>query len=344
MPTDDRALDLQANGCRVTCHVGPSHDLYHLSKVLSGLGELAAAGSVKLRLEPIRGAAESSPQCASLYASIEGISAVFDVYDASNHFEIDLLEHCNIYFKRSFFPTDLQLLPAELRAKIVPFGLNYACRSATAEPLLLASGINTVMSRYQETRTISEFEQSPDAPVLQSIVFQTRAWAPDSTGDNVEEVNESRAGIIRALRKNFPRKFAGGFVFSPYAQQRYPDLISTYPSEESAYCGLCKNQLIGVSTRGLHRSVPFKIPEYMATSLAIVSEPLRNELPVPFISGRDFLEFHTSEECVEQCERILSRHSLAEALREASWRYYESEVRPAMHIANLLKRSLGHVT
>jgi len=156
----------------------------------------------------------------------------------------------------------------------------------------------------------------------------------------VEEVNESRAAIIRALRKSFPGRFHGGFVRSPHALQRYSDLLSEYSSEQGEYVRLRKSCLVAISSRGLHHSIPFKVPENMAASLAIVSEPLGTELPVPYVAGTDFLEFRTPEECVEQCDHLLSDASLAGSLRQASWRYYESQVRPAQHVGNLLEQAL----
>jgi hypothetical protein len=81
----------------------------------------------------------------------------------------------------------------------------------------------------------------------------------------------------------------------------------------------------------------------MAASMAIVSDPIRNEMAAPFVAGRHYLEFRTPDECVERCDRILSSPALACALREAGWGYYRSHVRPPARIADMLARlaSLG---
>jgi len=328
----------------VTCHVGPEQNLYHLSKVLTGLSELAEDGQIELGFTTVCEAACQTAE-AALHLLITNeaatLNVVFDTFDRSDYFETTLLEHCDFYFKRSFRASDICLLPAAWQHKIVRFGLNYGCRSSRGEARLLEFQVQqSSLQHYLNAPAFGDFEQSPDTYVAPSIVFQTRAWAPNSTSDNVEEVNESRAGIIRALRKSFPGRFHGGFIRNPHALQRYPDLLSTYSSEQGEYVRLIKRCLVGISSRGLHHSVPFKVPENMAASLAIVSEPLRTELPVPYVPGTDFIEFRTPEECVDQCDHLLSNPSLVSSLREASWRYYESQVKPAQHVGNLLERAL----
>jgi Glycosyl transferases group 1 len=85
---------------------------------------------------------------------------------------------------------------------------------------------------------------------------------------------------------------------------------------------------------------PFKLPEMMASSRAIVSHSLRTEFPALYLPGTHFLEFRSPEECVEQCGRILSDPSLARSLRQASWQYYQSQVRPGRHVGNLADRAI----
>jgi len=350
MYTDGLVPRAQADSCLVTCYVGPAHDLYHLSNVLTGFIELAAAGRVEFRLEPAAEAIGQPLQSAAIQAQVTSaglaIDVAFDVYDRSDVFETALLESCGLYFKRSFYRPDIDRLPRSLQPKVIPLGMNYGCRSARGESLLLESGLrlDETLNRYRSVLAFEEFERGPNVAAEPSIVFQTRAWAPESTSDNVEEVNESRARVIRALRRAFPHRFQGGFVANLFAQQRYPDLLTVHSDELSQYARFSKAHLIGISTRGLHHSMPFKLSEYLAASLAIVSEPVRNELPAAFADGRNFLEFHTPEECLEKCDRILSDPALAAALREASWRYYQAEVRPARHMANVLERALRYLS
>ena len=69
---------------------------------------------------------------------------------------------------------------------------------------------------------------------------------------------------------------------------------------------LSKRCFINVNTAGLHDSTSWKIPEYMAGSRCIVSEPLTYETAVPLIEGKHYLPFRTPEVCVRACEQNLS--------------------------------------
>jgi len=321
----------------VTCYLGPAHDLYHLSNVVTGLAELAVAGSVDLRFGPVDADSRKPLESAAMRVTVgragRVIDVVFDLYDRADHFEMPLLEDCDVYFKRSFHP------PA--RTKVVPFGLNFACRSASGEALLAAARLplSDSLNRYRTVRSIEDFEQDAASEMRPSILFQTRAWPPGSTTDDTEAINESRVRIIEALRNAFPSRFYGGFAPTAFARERYLHLITTSPSTPPEYLAFSKQHLVGVSSRGLHGSVPFKIAEYVAASLAIVSERLNCELPTAFVDGRDFLAFRTPDECVERCERILNSPTLAAELRRASRRYYLSELQPPSHMQALLQRA-----
>jgi len=334
----------------VTAYLGPEHDLYHLSKVLTGLAALAACSQSALQFEPVADATVRPVTSAAMHVLVKrdgkGMDIAFDLYDRSDRFDSALLEHTDIYFKRSFYRPHLGMLPVEWRNKIKPFGLNYACQSVAGEARLAEAPLclNQSLNRYRTVRPAGDFEQPPDASVMPSIIFQTRAWAPESTSDDAPEVNESRARIIRALRKAFPDRFSGGFAPNPFACQHYSDLVSEHPNEPADYLRFTKRHLIGVSSRGLHKSEPFKLAEYMAASLAIVSEPVRNKFSPLLSAGSNLLEFRTPEECVEGCSRILSSPALAAELREASWRYYQSHVEPARHIENLLNHAFESET
>jgi len=265
------------------------------------------------------------------------VRGALDVYDRSDVFDTHALEASCRYWKRSFHRPDIERLPHSLRAKVVPFGPNFACRSTREwHSIPPRPELEAAWEDYRSGVPLESFEQMPSAALEPAIVFQTRVWSPDSTSDNVEEVNEWRVAVLRALRSAFPGRFYGGLVPNPHAERWYSDLISPHPNDPIPFAAFRKRYLIGVSTRGLHYSVPFKIPEYMAASMAIVSDPIRNEMAAPFVAGQHYLEFRTPDECVERCDRILSNPALAFALREAGWDYYRSQVRPPTRIADIL--------
>ena len=330
----------------VTCYISPAHDLYHLSSILTGLSELANESRIELRLEPVSDDARQPLAAVAMHAvAVHGerqVDIVFEMFDRGDDFDIGLLEHSAVYFKRSYYAPAIRKLKDEWQAKVVPFGFNYGCRSMAGGERLLAMDLGRcVLNRYLLERPFQTFEQCPTTAVSASILFQTRAWAPESITDDADQINDSRARIIHVLRKAFPGRFYGGFTHNAYACERYPDLLTEHSSDEDAYTQQMKRHLIGISTHGLHYSVPFKVPEYLAASVAVVSEPLRNGFPVPFMAGRHFLSFREPDECVAQCDRILTDPDIATELRHMSWQYYESQIRPAQHAAKLLERAFS---
>jgi hypothetical protein len=338
-------IKMRDHAVAVTCHLEPTQNPYHLSKLLAGLCELAKQGRIELRFTTVADTSlqSSTEALLNVFVTHDGTTTqvVFDVEDRSDRFEMALLDAGAVYFKRSFYPPDICSLPASWQHRILPFGLNYGCRGSLDESQLLESSVAPPsLANYRNFLSFHDFERPPHSPVKPAIVFQTRAWAPDSTSDDADEVNESRAEVIRALRRSFPGRFYGGFVGNAHARRYYPDLLTERSQEQNDYIQFSQRCLIGISTRGLHHSVPFKLPEIMASSRAIVSHSLRAELPAPCLPGTHFLEFRSPEECVEQCDRILSDLSLARSLRRASWEYYQSQVRPGRHVGNLLDRAI----
>ena len=85
-------------------------------------------------------------------------------------------------------------------------------------------------------------------------------------------------------------------------------------------------------------STAFKLPEYLAASQCIVAEPPRNELAAPLEPGRHFLPFHTPDDCVAACQKLLADPHTAAAIRAANFEYYRGEVEPAARFSALIHR------
>ncbi len=285
-----------------------------------------------------------------------------DLYDRSDVLSIELLQRCDVYLKRSYYPADVERLPKALQPKVVPFGLNYACRTAKSAVWTLARLGPTytvrllralcrgrvalgeeagIYLKYLATPNAVDFERCPHVELERSVLFQTRVWEPGSAAENVEPLNETRVALVRALRKEFGRRFVGGIVPTVYAMRHYPDVITRNPCRRDRYLAFSGRSLIGVCSRGLDHSLPFKLPEYLAASKCIVSEALRNTLPVPLVAGSHYLQFSTVDECVSQCAELLRRPELAKELRSASWEYYRKEVAPDAHMANCIDRAIS---
>ena len=356
----------------ILCHLGHEQNLYHASHLYAGLCDLMEQGLARVRFNVPRKAeklyvSDSTTVCLTVRRPDTGKDylLVVDLRDRSDLLTMPLVERADVYLKRSYYEPDLLSLSPELKGKIIPFGLNYGCRTALStravlnalaprlalellrSPRKTAQQLNprrSILYQYLTTALESEFEQAPGEELEATVLFQTRVYEPEEIyPDDPVEINEGRVRLVRELKRAFGPKFRGGLVPTAYAKEHYPDAVSEQPTRQSQYIAWGKRSLVGIYTRGLFHSLAFKLPEYLAASKCIVSEPLRNSLPTPLVAGEHYLEFRTPEKCVKQCARLLEDASQAKELRRAAWDYYQREVKSAAHLEGVLRRALERV-
>jgi hypothetical protein len=338
---------------RVVVYLGPDHDLYHTSRLFTGLTALHQRGDISLRYEVPHGeerwlVGDPIVVCLDLGAATPRRCAI-DLRDGLG-MSWPIIERVDRYFKRAFHRPELTALAPALAQKVEPFGLNYGCRSTASAvqvvrkigfPLLRRgfSGVQR-LRQYWSTPAPAAFEQGPDAPVEGKVMFQTRLWtAEEIPPDEVQPLNESRVAMVRGLKKAFGTRFVGGLVPTRLALEHYPDDVTPHPSRYIEYLTLKKRCLVSVYTRGVEHSLAFKLGETLAASQCLVSVPLRYELPSPLVAWRNYLPFDTPAEAVAACDRLLTDYQLARAMRHANHEYYVGEVAPAAHLARVLARA-----
>ena len=313
------------------------------------------------------GSTQSDERNLELQVNKDGLSRrIFvDLVMRSDEFAHDRLEDCDMYLKRSFYSPDVHSLPVEVREKVLPFGLNYACQGRG-----LRSRILRALGPYQvrvwarqglrdprkvkrdlsdwngflggALPDIAELERGPDAPARQIVFFQRQLWRPDDGTDAVEE-NERRIAITRALRNNLGDRFWGGIRPTLYALNDYPEdisrEISRLPSAGRRFVSVMGSALIGVCTPGLYNSTSFILGEYMASSKVIVADGFRHELPIPLRDGKHYRHFRDPDECARICAELLDDADQVARMRWAAHRYYRENVEPAAQVLQCLKRA-----
>jgi hypothetical protein len=319
-----------------------------VSKLFEGLHALHRAGEIHFSIAPEQH--QRHPRVVSLALHGEDgqhRTAAIDLSDQRDLFDSEELARADVYFKRSFWPSAIAELPAALRAKVQPFGLSNPAITRGAAASLLLARLRTGRRPPDLIRDARQlfalpsprsFEAGPDCDAEPLVLFQTRVWAP-LCGQTFTEINEERVRLIRALRAAFGSRFLGGLMPDAFARQHYPDAITQLPCSLRAYPGVMKRALVAVYTRGLHDSVGFKFSEYLAASRCIVGHAPDAVLPKPLETGRHYLEFSESDQCVAHCEAILADANLVRTMRHANWDYYRGEVEPSAHLRNILERS-----
>ena len=311
----------------ITISLNPHQDLYHTGYLLSAV--ISAGG--RILIDP--GVDPEVPRI-----EYEHRTYAVDLRDSSKAYHRATLEACDIYFKRSYVPADA---PATAHPKILPFGLNYACRTLPCLAQVVArygmslSGANVWKSFLLSPRP-QAFESSSSEQRKAKVLFQTRIWPPgeDGAGSEAEEINTFRIRMVQELRRAFGHRFAGGLFPTPEASA-FPELITNMPIRRRQYAAWSRHLAIGVYTRGIHGSNGFKLAEYLASSKCIVGHALAHTLPQPL--GACHLVRESVDEVVAECDGLLSNPTRLYQRRLASWHYYQTQVRYDRRLAMLLQ-------
>lgn len=336
---------------RVTVHASPDLELMHGSFVLSGLAMLALEGEIGLSIDWREPGATFA-----IAAEVERVSdgarrrVCFDFHDRSYFFSKPDLLAADVYFKRSTFLPDVEKLLPQHAAKVRAFGPIFALASRPAPFAIgvLARTFEAKRKARAVLRDVMRFVQLPPTSAYEAppsdqprILLQTRLWTDSEvTGEPAAaEINAQRTSLVKALRAEFGDRFVGGLVATPLAREKHPELVCARDTSRSAYLAEMHRCSIGVYTDGLHHSLAWKLGEYLASSLAIVAPPFRNEFAEPFRAGVNFHPFTSNDECLERCTRLLENESERRAMQLANRDYYFAHGRPPAQIARCLERA-----
>lgn len=358
---------------RPACTVYACSRSKHVLQIYAGLYALHQAGHIRLKQrfgpDALRQRLAPGPidegvlstGANGLLVDVERAGLVFfDVRDGANFYR-HTAERALIYAKRSFRRSAYPSRPE----KFVPLGLNYAvCLDRTTLPELTRVLAQLELSRAAGTQlafalarlfpalgaaigvpTVGSLTRAVDRGIAPRAIFLARAWAPGEASEPPEvlrALNDLRAGCVRELRKRFGRHFLGGLAPSPYVLEHYPDCIVEpgVSTRRNRYLQCLRSYCICVATTGLHESIGWKLGEYVALSKAIVSEPLRFELPGRFAEGENYLEFRTVAACAERVGELFDRPALRLAMMESNSRYHREYGTPEAMVGRVLHSAL----
>lgn len=134
-------------------------------------------------------------------------------------------------------------------------------------------------------------------------------WQSDEWNRNDETVNLARASFIRAARDVQGISFEGGLVSHrrDKSAKKFEDCFSKpYPS--SKYLYNTRRSIFVFNTPAYWNCHGWKLGEYMALGKAILSTPLKNELPAPLEHGTHIHFVENSEESIIDSVHFLIAH------------------------------------
>lgn len=346
----------------------------HISQLCTGFSMLAAQNKIKLtyNLSPYTRNGQSPLSDKHPYA-LQGMFVMINdktglFYDTGDGEEIfdGPLRATDFYFKRSYRK---EAVPGVHKNNVFPLGLYYELYPGGINKLEIArfflnkqigkskkqavkSLLRNLHVMYQPT--VSDMYALPDPVREPKVLFMTRTWDPEAFSGASEEtkaywrrvcieVNETRANIIETLRTQLGDRFYGGFAFDQYSVSKYSGCLlpDARMAKKKAYINTLREYPICIASTGLFNSIGWKMAEYVAFSKAIVSEPLYFEVPGDFRKDKNYLEFTTAEQCVNQTLLLLNDQQKRAEIMENNNRYYNEYLSPDKLIWRTLEIAAG---
>jgi hypothetical protein len=324
----------------------------HLSQIYEGFNMLHKKGIISADFVPVGG---------NIHKPIieviinQKYQVMYDALDGLNWTNGDLEENLNFfkstyqadfYYKRSYLPILSELSES---MKVLPLGLNFALKGnypLTPEEQI-KEGIKKVKSLLGlptvEYPPLANFEYLPFTTKVNKILFMVKLWSPDETSigkykDERNRLNQARIKLLRACKTEFKDSFIGGIIGDEYSKRVAPDLVlpNSFTQKES-FLRLVKEASICIATEGLHGSTGWKFAEFVASAKAILTEPLRFELPGDFREGKNYLTYTNENELIQSIYKLLNNGQLLNQMMLENYQYYHAHVRPDMLILNTLK-------
>ena len=355
--------------CRLVC----SSSAAHLTQLYTGFGLLSKRGLIQATFTKDRNYKAGVVAAPKLKVILnDSLRLLYDACDDGRINEAELADY-DFCFKRSFQAKAVARLRES--AKVHALGLNYAVygpgdqgarrsfwsfqadqtrrKSAFLVQFVRSNGILSELISTSQGRAdclVEHFESLPRCTAQPKILFYTRVWDPGRITNKpglVEErqtINAMRAACVRLLRKEFGSTFQGGIEPTEYARRNFSDYLATDPqaTRKRNYLQTLRQAEICIATVGLQESNGWKLAEYVAGAKAIVSEPLRFNVPGGFAQEQNYLEFNSPEECVAKVSELVQDPVKRYRMMLCNHGYYHTHLRPDMLIWNTLQIALGN--
>lgn len=323
--------------CKLIIH----NNKKHLKQIFAGFIELEKKNIITLKKEVLN----DSEYCYAEAIIDNKYRIIYDTMDSGEIFlpNVDF-NKITYYFKRSYN----KIIASQISNKIKPLGLNYSVDSKYGDyDDFYTKFKNILISIIKKKKTkfyIEDFEYNPKVNEDFKICFLTRVWDPkakdikdESFSREIEKINKFRVKCIKKCKEKYGEQFIGGLQDTEYARLHYKDLIvSNEFTDKSKFIECIKKSNVCVATTGLHNSIGWKLPEYVAASRAIITEELNYEITGKFKEGVNYLMFKDSDELIKNIEVLKSDKELLYNMMIKNNEYYNKFIRPDKLILNTL--------
>jgi hypothetical protein len=325
-----------------------------LAQIYDGFEKLRRIGIVDFTLKPIKGNSYKplltvivNKKHRVIYDTLDGMNWINgSIEDNLDYFKNSI--QADFYFKRSYNKQVLDHAPQNCR--VYPLGLNYPFKPEGRFPKEFKETIkdlvrnNSIVSKYYNRTSFCsrDFEFYPIPCEENKVLGLTRLWNPgDVSLEHLkierEIINKNRIDWIEACQKEFGRYFVGGLIKDDFSMQRSKELVMPFSlTKREVFLNAIREHNICIATTGLHDSLGWRFGEYVAASRAIISEPLRSELPGKFENEKNYLIFNNEEELLNKIHFLRTNKDALFEMMNNNFQYYSNYLRPDRLVLNTL--------
>jgi hypothetical protein len=165
------------------------------------------------------------------------------------------------------------------------------------------------------------------------VFFISSLWnkSPDVFTDynnDIESVNNWRIQYIRCVKNNSDLTYEGG-LFGNHVPTGCNDLIFTHFVPTADYIRKTKESLFVFNTPAVWGCHGWKLGEFLAMGKAIISTPLKNDLPAPLTHGENIHIVKTISELKEAVDLLSTDSEYRKKLEVGASEYFKRWCAPA---------------
>lgn len=330
---------------RVDFYVNSS--MLHFTQLVTGLELLNQKGVIDLKYS-----LETNTYPIDLCrVNYNGKILIFDLTDSSVVRE-NIYKQCDFYIKRMLLKEDFQKMK-----RLFPYGLNYSVflenpfmrkllfskkfykngiryNPAISRMLRIKNSINSSHLRYMQAPPARDFK----------IIFRARLWNPENNvtpwkKKEREKMNWERIEINKGLKAQFGNLFDGGIERDSLSEEVCPELLlSDKVYHKENYLKQLKKSSVGIITEGLEQSIGWKLGEYVAHSLAILSYPIdKFQLLGDFRNEKNYLAYTDQKELITKINFLQNNDDLRMDIQHNNYSYYREFLEPSAKLQKILK-------
>lgn len=353
----------------VTCYCDT--DLVHSSDAVTGLIELADADEIELQFRLCDPNVSRRRGMWALWLTVstneyQEQGVCIDCHDAPYYYCPDALAACRLYYKSNLRQETYDAVPIQHRNKLRPFGPYLPCRPRhdRAQKLRWLGNAYTKLrhllfvstkkrpwherlrryygelkrhKRYASRYVWCDYEARADSvsPGKPTILFNPSCW-DETIDDEIRPMNEKRARLIVALRREFGVRFIGGFRNSSPSVANYPDAIEPRALSHDEYVRILQSSPLTVYVNGISACFSWRLAENFAAGKCMVSERIVNNAGFPLDESCGIVQCDSVEDIVESLKVLSESPERLQALAENSRNAYVERMRPPVRMRRIL--------